>query len=357
MASVKTITQVRPVHKGVRSNIPFLDSDPDAFLIRYQEDFKPFSIERPKPFNLVTAEVFPKNLRNFNENLTEMMESYKPHSVPQVTYIPRWTKWKTNFKMHAGPGQMNSFTTQYQDDSRPRPFQLPLLPCRPPSVIKKPVQGEKLPESSCQASYIPHHIAPVVKARVKHLEEGSAAIRVDERQHNFVSDYSTNFQGARGSPAQSLIKLIHTTPPVHLPKSDLITKSHVQFSSPHLSGLYYTTTSKEDYSKKDAVRPRAIVHQPSNTPKRPGMTLSSIKSFMLELDGPADAAFTGGEVVSGQVVLDLRRDTRVHSMKVQGRGVATAHWLENRGMNSVYNDYTSKITYFRKRQHLIRGQW
>uniref|UniRef100_A0A3B4U4F6 Arrestin-like N-terminal domain-containing protein n=1 Tax=Seriola dumerili TaxID=41447 RepID=A0A3B4U4F6_SERDU len=84
------------------------------------------------------------------------------------------------------------------------------------------------------------------------------------------------------------------------------------------------------------------------------MTLSSIKSFMLDLDGPADAAFTGGEVVSGQVILELHRDTKVHSLKVQGRGVATAHWLENRGMNSVYNDYTSKITYFRKRQHLIR---
>lgn len=87
-----------------------------------------------------------------------------------------------------------------------------------------------------------------------------------------------------------------------------------------------------------------------------GMSLSSIKSFSLELDGPADAAFTLGEVVLGQVVLELRRDTRVLSMKVQGRGVATAHWLENRGMNSVYNDYTSRITYFRKRQHLIRGQ-
>ncbi|XP_029285514.1 arrestin domain-containing protein 2-like isoform X1 [Cottoperca gobio] len=85
------------------------------------------------------------------------------------------------------------------------------------------------------------------------------------------------------------------------------------------------------------------------------MTLNTIKSFKLELDGPADAAFTGGEVVSGQVVLELRKDTRVHSMKVQGRGVAIAHWLENRGMNSVYNDYTSKITYFRKRQHLIRA--
>lgn len=87
------------------------------------------------------------------------------------------------------------------------------------------------------------------------------------------------------------------------------------------------------------------------------MTLSSIKSFTLELDGGGDTAFSGGELVTGKVVLDLCRDTRVHSMKVQGRGVATAHWLENRGMNSVYNDYTSKITYFRKRQHLIQGQW
>ncbi|XP_068175704.1 arrestin domain-containing protein 3-like [Antennarius striatus] len=86
------------------------------------------------------------------------------------------------------------------------------------------------------------------------------------------------------------------------------------------------------------------------------MALSSVKSFTLELDGPPDAAFSGGEVVSGQVVLELRRDTRMYCMKVQGRGVATAHWLENKGMNSVYNDYTSKVTYFRKRQHLIRVQ-
>uniref|UniRef100_A0A3Q3R3J3 Arrestin-like N-terminal domain-containing protein n=1 Tax=Monopterus albus TaxID=43700 RepID=A0A3Q3R3J3_MONAL len=83
----------------------------------------------------------------------------------------------------------------------------------------------------------------------------------------------------------------------------------------------------------------------------------SIKSFRLELDGPVDAAFTTGEVVSGHVVLELCRDTRVCSMKVQGRGVAVAHWLENRGMNAIYNDYTSRITYFRKRQHLIRGQY
>ncbi|XP_062411633.1 arrestin domain-containing protein 2 isoform X2 [Sardina pilchardus] len=86
------------------------------------------------------------------------------------------------------------------------------------------------------------------------------------------------------------------------------------------------------------------------------MLFKSIKSFQLELDGPDDAVYTSGEMVTGQVVLELNRDTKVRSMRVLGRGVATAHWLENRsvGMNTVYNDYTSKITYFRKRQHLIR---
>uniref|UniRef100_A0A3P9KYQ6 Arrestin-like N-terminal domain-containing protein n=1 Tax=Oryzias latipes TaxID=8090 RepID=A0A3P9KYQ6_ORYLA len=82
--------------------------------------------------------------------------------------------------------------------------------------------------------------------------------------------------------------------------------------------------------------------------------MSSIKSFTVELEGPPDAAFTCGEVVSGHVVLELRRETNIFSMKVQGRGVATVHWLENRGMNAVYSDYTSRLTYFRKRQYLIR---
>uniref|UniRef100_A0A672R9K6 Arrestin-like N-terminal domain-containing protein n=1 Tax=Sinocyclocheilus grahami TaxID=75366 RepID=A0A672R9K6_SINGR len=61
------------------------------------------------------------------------------------------------------------------------------------------------------------------------------------------------------------------------------------------------------------------------------MAFQSIKFFALELDGPEDTV-------------------------VLGRGVAAAHWLENRsvGVNTVYNDHTSKITYFRKKQHLIR---
>lgn len=87
------------------------------------------------------------------------------------------------------------------------------------------------------------------------------------------------------------------------------------------------------------------------------MAFQSVKLFALELDGPGDAVYSSGEMISGVVTLELNREIRVRALRVLGRGVAAAHWLENRsvGVNTVYNDYTSKITYFRKRQHLIRG--
>lgn len=87
------------------------------------------------------------------------------------------------------------------------------------------------------------------------------------------------------------------------------------------------------------------------------MAFQSIKRFALELDGPEDTVYGSGEMISGVVILELNRDITVRALRVLGRGVAAAHWLENRsvGVNTVYNDYTSKITYFRKRQHLIRG--
>lgn len=87
------------------------------------------------------------------------------------------------------------------------------------------------------------------------------------------------------------------------------------------------------------------------------MAFQSIKHFALELDGPDDIVYSSGEMVTGVVILELNREIKVRSLRVLGRGAAIAHWLENRsvGVNTVYNDYTSKITYFRKRQHLIRG--
>ncbi|CAM4732610.1 unnamed protein product [Leuciscus chuanchicus] len=86
------------------------------------------------------------------------------------------------------------------------------------------------------------------------------------------------------------------------------------------------------------------------------MAFQSFKLFALELDGPDNTVYSSGEMITGVVVLELNREIKVRAMRVLGRGVATAHWLENRsvGVNTVYNDYTSKTTYFRKRRHLIR---
>ncbi|KAF4083459.1 hypothetical protein AMELA_G00141570 [Ameiurus melas] len=89
----------------------------------------------------------------------------------------------------------------------------------------------------------------------------------------------------------------------------------------------------------------------------PVMDLKGLRRFALELDAAGEAVYSSGETVSGKVVLELQRQMDIRALKVQGRGTASAHWLEQRGvgLNIVYNDYTSRITYFRKRQHLIRG--
>ncbi len=87
------------------------------------------------------------------------------------------------------------------------------------------------------------------------------------------------------------------------------------------------------------------------------MAFQSVKVLALELDGPEDAVYSSGDVITGVVILELNREVKVRALRVLGRGVATVHWLENRSVavNTVYNDYTSTITYFRKRRHLIRG--
>ncbi|XP_061457339.1 arrestin domain-containing protein 2 isoform X2 [Rhineura floridana] len=85
---------------------------------------------------------------------------------------------------------------------------------------------------------------------------------------------------------------------------------------------------------------------------------SRVRDFVVELDqarGPG-AVYWGGEVLSGQVVLDVAKGLKVRALAVCARGLATAHWLESKniGMNTVYSDYTAFETYLRRRQHLIR---
>ncbi|XP_029001813.1 uncharacterized protein LOC114853070 isoform X2 [Betta splendens] len=62
----------------------------------------------------------------------------------------------------------------------------------------------------------------------------------------------------------SFSDLNHKEHPVFAPGPSLMTKSHVNLSSPRLSGLYYTTTAKEHYSKKGGERATPATQLPSN---------------------------------------------------------------------------------------------
>nr|XP_033811678.1 arrestin domain-containing protein 2 isoform X2 [Geotrypetes seraphini] len=88
------------------------------------------------------------------------------------------------------------------------------------------------------------------------------------------------------------------------------------------------------------------------------MNFGRIQSFSVELEPGrgGSGAHRGGELLCGRVVLELGQGMKVASLEVCARGLAVAHWLENKnvGMNTVYSDYTSFECYLKKRQHLIR---
>ncbi|XP_045906368.1 uncharacterized protein si:dkey-13m1.5 isoform X1 [Micropterus dolomieu] len=83
----------------------------------------------------------------------------------------------------------------------------------------------------------------------------------------------------------SFSDLNHTELPVYVPGPDLMTKSHVQFSPPHLSGPSYTTTTKEHYIKQDREPAKPVIQLPSNILSGPehGLSLSTTKSDYLPL--------------------------------------------------------------------------
>ncbi|XP_033936366.1 uncharacterized protein [Pseudochaenichthys georgianus] len=62
----------------------------------------------------------------------------------------------------------------------------------------------------------------------------------------------------------SFYDLSLTALPVHVPGTDLMTKSHVQFGPSRLSSMCYSTTAKENFSKQDGERARPAIPLPSN---------------------------------------------------------------------------------------------
>ncbi|XP_073332591.1 uncharacterized protein [Pagrus major] len=212
-AAVKNLVKARPADKEflLSTNIPFLDSNPDAFSTRFQEDFKPSPNKKTVSFSLPSlAQVDHKDVRYIKEYLTEAMVSYKRHPLPQITHIPRWTTLCTNFKMQTDNREV-AFLTTHSQKFQPLPFLARRAPIRKALAIKKIQQVEKTPESTNQASFTPQHGSPVVKATVKHLEEGFPTIKGDGCHRNFVSQYGNTYQGAWSRAAQPVEKTSTTT--------------------------------------------------------------------------------------------------------------------------------------------------
>ncbi|XP_061172330.1 arrestin domain-containing protein 3-like [Saccostrea echinata] len=72
------------------------------------------------------------------------------------------------------------------------------------------------------------------------------------------------------------------------------------------------------------------------------------------------SVFYPGERVSGCVVLDLKKDVKLRSLRIFLRGVAKVHWTESRNTGTRLGAYTehynAEVEYFFKRQVLFGGE-
>lgn len=73
--------------------------------------------------------------------------------------------------------------------------------------------------------------------------------------------------------------------------------------------------------------------------------------------------FSGGDLVSGRVVVDVTGDVRVKSLNIVARGVAKVRWTESRngGAHTAYTqNYTEEVEYLHHYDTLIgeeRGEF
>lgn len=71
------------------------------------------------------------------------------------------------------------------------------------------------------------------------------------------------------------------------------------------------------------------------------------------------AVFSGAELVSGRVVVEVSGDVRVSRLDVTARGLAKVRWTESRntGANTAYTqNHTEEVEYLHHRDTLVGGQ-
>ena len=86
--------------------------------------------------------------------------------------------------------------------------------------------------------------------------------------------------------------------------------------------------------------------------------MGKLKCFEIVLSENKTVFHPGGKVV-GQVIVELKGDMKMRSLRIFMRGVAKVHWTESRSTGSRLGSYTehynAEVEYFFKRQVLFGG--
>ncbi|XP_029370898.1 arrestin domain-containing protein 3-like [Echeneis naucrates] len=89
------------------------------------------------------------------------------------------------------------------------------------------------------------------------------------------------------------------------------------------------------------------------------MVLAKVRALAIYFDSLNEnnlPVFSGGELVSGRVVVEVTGDVRVNSLDITARGVAKVRWTESRntGANTAYTqNYTEEVEYLHHYDTLI----
>lgn len=89
------------------------------------------------------------------------------------------------------------------------------------------------------------------------------------------------------------------------------------------------------------------------------MVLGKVRALAIFFDSLNEnnlPVFSGGDLVSGRVVVDVTGDVRVKSLDITAKGVAKVRWTESRnaGANTAYaQNYTEEVEYLHHYDTLI----
>ncbi|XP_037626106.1 uncharacterized protein LOC119488471 [Sebastes umbrosus] len=279
-----------------------MQTDPGevAFLTTQAQTYQPWPFQpRPTPIRHPEAAKMIQHVGKLPESTNKA--SFTPHRhCPVVKATAKHLE--EGFPTIKGDGRRHSFVSQYNNtfqgvwSTAPTPVEThssvvigdPVkiveretthaASFSRPSVCRSPVVKERLKlkrgnfpkdlwSSSSREAFCHHKLGdPVVMTRRNHNSSSLPDGDTDKTRNKERMSVTTN--------SISFSDLNHTERPVFVPGADLMTKSHVQFSPPCLSGLYYTTTTTEHYNKQDGERARPAAQLPSNILSGPGHELN-----------------------------------------------------------------------------------